>query len=56
MANARDGQGARGDGQVHEANSRAIMVKHTAGPRGVIFSRGHDFSERFPSIVQEVRA
>jgi bifunctional non-homologous end joining protein LigD len=26
------------------------------GPRVVLFSRnGHDFSERFPSIVQELR-
>ena len=32
------------------------MFKHTAAPHVDIFSRGHDFSERFPSIVQEVRA
>ena len=32
------------------------MFKHTAAPRVVIFSRWHDFSERFPSIVQELRA
>src|SRR5215831_10912395 len=46
-----------GDGWVHEVKFDGYRVQvHKLGSRVVIFSRkGHDFSERFPSIVQELR-
>ena len=46
-----------GEGWVHEVKFDGYRVQvHKLGSRVVIFSRkGHDFSERFPSIVQELR-
>jgi bifunctional non-homologous end joining protein LigD len=42
---------------VHEVKFDGYRVQaHKVGLRVVLFSRnGHDFSERFPSIVQELR-
>jgi bifunctional non-homologous end joining protein LigD len=46
-----------GDRWVHEVKFDGYRVQvHKLGSRVVIFSRnGHDFSERFPSIAQELR-
>jgi len=46
-----------GDGWAHEVKFDGYRVQvHKLGSRVVIFSRnGHDFSGRFPSIVQELR-
>ena len=46
-----------GDGWVHEVKFDGYRVQaHKVGSRVIIFSRnGHDFSIRFPSIVQELR-
>lgn len=46
-----------GDGWVHEVKFDGYRVQaHKVGSRVILFSRnGHDFRERFPSIVQELR-
>jgi bifunctional non-homologous end joining protein LigD len=46
-----------GEGWVHEVKFDGYRVQaHKIGSRVVLFSRnGHDFRERFPSIVQELR-
>jgi ATP-dependent DNA ligase len=46
-----------GEGWVHELKFDDYSVQaHKLGSRIVFFSRnGHDFSEHFPSIVQELR-
>jgi len=45
------------DGWLHEVKFDGYRVQaHKVGSRLVLFSRnGHDLSERFPSIVQELR-
>jgi bifunctional non-homologous end joining protein LigD len=45
------------DGWVHEVKFDGYRVQaHKVGSRVILFSRnGHDFRERFPSIVQELR-
>ena len=46
-----------GDGWVHEVKFDGYRVQaHKVGSRVTLFSRnGHDFRERLPSIVQELR-
>ena len=46
-----------GAGWIHEVKWDGYRCQaHKAGSRVVIFSRnGHDFSERFPTIAQELR-
>ena len=46
-----------GDSWVHEVKFDGYHVQaHKVGSRVILFSRnGHDFRERFPSIVQELR-